>query len=60
MTPDPEISKAAAAFGRLGGRAGKGKAKRRTTDFYKKIGAKGGKKAARRKKKAKQPKPTET
>jgi len=45
---DPAISAAAAAFGRMGGKAGKGKAKRRSAAFYKKIGRLGA--AARHKK----------
>lgn len=55
---DPDINEAASAFGRMGGKAGRGAAKRRDSEFYKAIGAKGGKKAQRNKKKAKKPKPT--
>lgn len=39
---DPDISAAASAFGKMGGKAGKGPAKRRDPDFYKRIGSMGG------------------
>jgi len=40
---NPDISAAASAFGRMGGKAGTGKAKRRPASFYKKIGKLGAK-----------------
>ncbi len=43
----PLVSAAAAALGRLGGRAGTGSAKKRTTEHYQKAGAAGGRAKAR-------------
>lgn len=53
--PDIDISAAARAFGRMGGKAGTGEAKRRPAAFYKKIGKLG---AAARHGKNKKTKPT--
>lgn len=38
---DPAVSAAAAAFGAMGGRAGRGSAKKRSPEFYQEIGRKG-------------------
>jgi len=54
----PDISAAARAFGAMGGRAGTGKAKRRSPDFYKKIGKLGAKARHRKTKPTKKTKKT--